>query len=73
MHVTGCLLSLWHLDTHMQLKTMIPHQDTRPAVFWQAQRQYDAPLFTSDCLRRPMDRVELLLDSIGELVFPCSR
>ena len=31
----GSLFSLWYLDTHMQLKAMIPDETARPAVFGQ--------------------------------------
>ncbi len=37
--VARCLFRLWDLDTDVELKTIVPDQATRPALFWQVNRQ----------------------------------
>jgi hypothetical protein len=69
MNLTGCLFSLWYLNTHMQLKSVVPNKAASPTVFRQVKRQNkrvtafshgkDNPsILTAYSLSRPLDRIE---------------
>ncbi len=77
MDIAGCLFSLWCFDAHMQLKAMVPHQRTRPAVLWQvhrqdeggapaSHRQDDASLLTAHRLCRPNASMETESLQVGK-------
>jgi hypothetical protein len=69
MNLTGCLFILRRLNTHMQLKAVVPNKTASAALFRQvkrqdkgitsfAHRQNNPPILAAHSLSRPLDWIE---------------